>query len=132
MGRYTLVNVPHDCLMFTLMKAAENIYTKWDEPQRGCLLAMRQIILSAHPHITETVKYGMPCFCYDGKHFCYLWADKTTHRPYLLMVEGLRMQHPLLVQGDRKRMKALDIDPDADLPLETIQEILEEGLALYE
>lgn len=113
------------------MKAAETIYNKWDEPQHSCLLALRQIILGMHKNISETVKYGMPCFCYGKKHFCYLWTDKKTHHPYILMVDGNRMEHPLLIQGDRKRMKTLTINPNEDIPVDSIKEVLEMGLKLY-
>lgn len=112
------------------MKTTDNIYARWQDPQLSCLLAIRQIILSIHTDIAETVKYGMPCFLYLGKAFCYLWVDKQTKEPYILMVDGLIMKHPLLVQGDRKRMSILNIDPNADIPIQTIQEVLGEGLAL--
>jgi len=49
----------------------------------------------------------MPCFVYNKKQFCYLWTDKKTNNPYLLIVEGKNIDHPLLEQGDRKRMKIL-------------------------
>lgn len=113
------------------MKAAESIYSKWEEPQLGCLLAMRQIILKMSDDITETTKYGMPCFCYRDKHFCYLWADKKTKQPYILMVDGNRIDHPMLKQGDRKRMKILKVNPEEDLPVEGILEILAAALKLY-
>ena len=112
------------------MKATDNIYARWEEPQLGCLLAIRQIILNVNDGILETVKYGMSCFLYKDRPFCYLWIDKHNNFPYILMVDGLKMKHPLLVQGDRKRMSVLDIDPNADIPLDTIIEVLEEGLAL--
>lgn len=113
------------------MKAADEIYSKWDDPQRSCMLALRSIILKHDGHFTETIKYGMPCFCYQDKHFCYLWTDKKTLNPYILMVEGGRMKHPQLEQGTRKRMKVLNINPNEDLPIAAIQEILQEGIALY-
>lgn len=112
------------------MKPAETIYARWEEPQLGCLLATRQIILGLDKGITETVKYGMPCFMFHDKPFCYLWIDKHTGEPYILMVDGLKMKHPLLVQGDRKRMSALNIDPYADIPIDAIKEVLAEGLTL--
>lgn len=112
------------------MKTTENIYACWHEPQLSCLLVIRQIILNSDTHITETVKYGMPCFLYLGKAFCYLWVDKQTKEPYILMVDGLQMKHPLLVQGERKRMCILSINPEEDLPINTIKEVLTEGLAL--
>lgn len=113
------------------MKAAETIYNKWDEPQHSCLLAMRQIILSMDDNLTETVKYGLPCFCYGKKHFCYLWTDKKTRHPYILMVDGNRIDHPMLEQGDRKRMKILTVNPEEDLPVNAIKEVLRMALAFY-
>lgn len=113
------------------MKAADTIYERWDEPVKSCILAMRQLILGIDDNITETVKYGMPCFCYGKKHFCYLWADKHSGHPYLLVVEGKLLSHPELVQGDRKRMKIFTVDPNEDLPVDTIKDILEEALSLY-
>lgn len=112
------------------MKAADSIYDKWDEPQRGCLLALRQIIIDIDANLTETVKYSMPCFCYGTKPFCYLWTDKHTNHPYILMVDGNKLNHPQLVQGDRKRMKTFYVDPGQDIPVDVIREVLQEGLAL--
>lgn len=92
---------------------------------------MQAILLNFNEEITETVKYGMPCFCYKGKAFCYLWMDKKTNFPYFLLVEGNKMKHPKLESGDRKRMKVFIVNPEEDLPLEVIHEILSEALNLY-
>ena len=81
--------------------------------------------------VSETVKYEMPCFCYKKKMFCYLWTDKMTGEPYILMVEGKLLNHPELEQGSRSRMKILRIDPNEDLPIETIKLILNDALNLY-
>lgn len=109
----------------------DHFYLNKSEPNRSCLLALRSIILEQDENISETVKYGMPCFCFKKKMFCYLWVDKKTLAPYILMVEGKLIDHPLLVAGKRARMKTLSVDPNADLPVETIQEVLNLGLDLY-
>ncbi len=109
----------------------DQFYIENDEPKRSCLLALRDIILSTDTAITETRKYGMPCFCYQNKMFCYLWVDKKTDQPYLLMVEGKHLNHPKLEKGDRSRMKIFRVDANNDLPLETIQTILNQALDLY-
>lgn len=49
-------------------------------------------------------------------------SDKSTDKPYILMVEGKHLHHPLLEKGKRARMKILRIDPGKDLPVETILE----------
>lgn len=109
----------------------QQYYLGQREPVKSCLLALRSIILAADEHLTETQKYGMPCFCYKKKMFCYLWTDKKTGEPYILMVEGNSLHHPQLEVGERKRMKIFRVDPASDLPLHTIQDILQAGLNLY-
>lgn len=89
------------------------------------------IILEQDENITETQKYGMPCFCYKKKMFCYLWTDKKTDEPYILMVEGKYLDHPQLEQGDRSRMKIFRVNSIKDLPIKAIKSILQEALDLY-
>ncbi len=108
-----------------------NYYLSKQEPVRNCLLTLRSIILAQDPNITETQKYGMPCFCYKKKMFCYLWTDKKADEPYLLLVEGKYLDHPELEEGNRSRMKIFRVDPGKDLPIETIENILQKALDLY-
>lgn len=109
----------------------DHFYLDKEEPARSCLLALRSIILKQDSNISETRKYGMPCFCYKQRMFCYLWTDKKTNEPYILMVEGKHLEHPALEQGKRSRMKILRIDPGKDLPLSTVDLILNMGLDIY-
>ena len=113
------------------MEKLENYYLNKTEPNQSCLLALRSIILNQDKDITETQKWGMPCFCYKKKMFCYLWIDKKTNEPYILMVEGKHLNYPELEEGDRKRMKVLRVDPNQDLPIKTIETILQKALELY-
>lgn len=113
------------------MKDKENFYLEQEEPNKSCLLALRQIILEQDKNLSETIKYGMPCFCYHQKMFCYLWTDKKTHEPYVLMVEGNHLEHPKLEQGTRARMKIYRVNPSQDIPVKELKEVLDEGLALY-
>ncbi|MBF0649448.1 DUF1801 domain-containing protein [Dysgonomonas sp. GY75] len=114
-----------------MIDTLSNYYLNKEEPQKSCLLALRSIILNMDKDVSETVKYEMPCFCYKKKMFCYLWTDKKTGEPYILMVEGKLLNHPELEQGSRSRMKILRIDPNEDLPIETIKLILNDALNLY-
>lgn len=102
-------------------------YDRQPEALRGCLLALRDLILRFDAGLSETRKYGMPCFTLGKKHFCYLWVDKDKALPYLLFVDGAQITHPALVQGKRARMKVLYVDPARDLPLTDIETVL--GLA---
>ena len=101
------------------------------EPNKSCLLAMRDIVLKMDDQIAETRKYGMPCFCYKGKAFCYLWVDKKSNEPYFLMVEGKHLHHPKLETGNRLRMKIFRVNPKQDLPIDAIYSIMDQALGLY-
>ncbi|WP_411971662.1 DUF1801 domain-containing protein [Sphingobacterium sp. Lzh-3] len=106
------------------MQEIQHFYLNQKEPNKSCLLALRHIILQQDADVSETIKYGMPCFCYRKKAFCYLWTDKRTTFPYLLMVEGKHLDQVQLEAGQCLRMKTLPIDPQEDLPINTIGDIL--------
>lgn len=114
-----------------MLEELQNYYLNKEEPNKSCLLALRNIILNQDKDIAETRKWGMPCFCYKKKMFCYLWTDKKTDEPYILMVEGKYLDHPELEEGDRKRMKIFRVNPNIDLPIKKIERILEKALNLY-
>lgn len=109
----------------------EQFYLNKEEPYKSCLLALREIILKQDALITNELKYGMPMFCYKGKMFCYLWTDKKTNQPYIGFVEGNRLNHSKLEQGNRARMKILPINANADLPKNLIQDLLKQALDFY-
>jgi len=51
--------------------------------------------------------------------------------PYIMMVEGRHLDIPELVSGKRSKMKIFNIDPLEDLPVDTIDYILQIALDLY-
>lgn len=109
----------------------DNFYIEKGEPVRGCLVALREIILKLDNNVTAAWKYGMPFFCYKGKMFCYLWVDKKNGQPYIGIVEGKRFDEPFLIQDKRSRMKIMLFNPAMDLPIDLIQGILQRVLDLY-
>jgi hypothetical protein len=113
------------------MNALENYYLQQSEPNRSCLLALRDFILTQSKDISSSWKYGMPFFCINGKMFCYLWVHKKYKQPYIGIVEGLKIEHPLLLQEKRNRMKILLIDPEKDIPLKILKPLFKEVLNLY-
>jgi len=114
-----------------MLREIDNYFLQKDEPVKGCLLFLREYILNYDKGITEAWKYRMPFYCYKGKMFCYLWVHKKNGLPYIGIVEGRKIGHPLLIQEERARMKILLLDPTSDLPSETIGEILKTALDLY-
>lgn len=106
-------------------------YLQQSEPNQSCLLAMRTLILAQDEQVSECRKWGMPCFCYRKKMFCYLWKDKKSNEPYILFVEGKHLDHPKLEVGKRSRMKIFRLAPHEDLPTKIIEKLLQESLNLY-
>lgn len=113
------------------MSEKDHFYLQYNEPIRGCLLALKNIILLHDENITAEWKYGMPFFCYKGKMFCYLWVHKKQQKPYIGIVEGNRIEHPELIKEKRSRMKIMLFDANIDLPINTIQLILQQAFDLY-
>ena len=74
----------------------------------------------------------MPFFYYKGRMACYLWLDKKNFKPYLGIVEGARVNHDGLIAGNRKRMKIFMVDPNKNLPVRSLKQILKKMLRVYE
>ncbi|WP_214070453.1 DUF1801 domain-containing protein [Mucilaginibacter sp. dw_454] len=109
----------------------DNFYLQHSDEVNSCLLALRKLILDQDKDVTAEWKYRMPFFCYKGKMFCYLWADKVSHKPYIGFVEGKHLNHPDLILGERARMKILFVEPDQDLPVDDIEDLIKQALDLY-
>jgi hypothetical protein len=114
-----------------MLRPIDLYFQQQEEPGRTCLLFLRDYLQQYDSNITETWKYRMPFYCYKNKMFAYLWTRKKTGQPYLGIVEGIKIDHPLLLQEDRSRMKILLLDPATDIPLDTINTILDTALQLY-
>lgn len=115
-----------------MLRAIDNYYNTKEEPVKGCLQFLRQYILGLDKNITESLKYGMPFFCYNGKMLCYLWVHKKHKQPYIGIVEGAKINHPDLLTEKRARMKILLVDAENDIPVNKITAIFKDVLALYQ
>ena len=87
--------------------------------------------LQSDAELSETVKYGMPCFCLAQRAVCYLWTDEQSGYPYILFVDGNKLEHPSLLAGSRKRMKVLKVNPHEDIPVKLITDVLNSMLSVY-
>lgn len=113
----------------TLLRPVDQFFLNKEEPVKGCLEYLRAFILGLDKGVEEAWRYSAPFYFYKGKRFCYLWTDKKTKQPYIGFVDGLRIDHPSLIQEGRVRMKILPVDPCADLPVEMIRELLTTALS---
>jgi len=114
-----------------MLRELDTYYISQEEPTKGCLLALRHYILAFDPAMTETWTHRVPMFRYHGKLFCYLWTDKKTYVPYIGIYKGIEIEHPELILGNRKKMKIMYIDPEKDLPIKTLDVILNKAKDLY-
>lgn len=114
-----------------MSKELDDFYLRNEEPVRSCLLALSTLILRQDQNISTAWKYGMPFFCYQGKMFCYLWVHKKLRQPYIGIMEGKRIDHPDLILEKRTRIKIILFDPEQDLPIDTIETILNQAVGLY-
>lgn len=114
-----------------MLPPIDTYFSQHDEPIRSCLQFLRAYIPKQNPNLAEAWKYGMPFFCYNGKMMCYLWMHKKHHQPYIGFVDGNRLNHPGLIAEKRSRIKILLIDPAQDIPIDEINAILKEAVALY-
>ena len=114
-----------------MLKALDNFYEEQEEPNRSCMLALKSIILNYNPDFEAAWKYKLPCFTLNGTIFCYLWKDRKTQMPYISINKGIKIDHPALFLGNRTQFKLLYIDPNKDIPIETIHEIFALALKLY-
>jgi len=113
------------------MREIDNFFLQKDEPLKSCLIFLREFISAYDKNITEAWKYKMPFYCYKGKMFCYLWVNKKTQQPYIGIVEGRKIEHPLLIIEKRSRMKIILLDAQQDIPVKTIGEILKMAIDIY-
>jgi len=114
-----------------LMKELDHFYFEKEEPIKGCLLALRTIITDYNSNLIEDWKYRSPHFTFNNKNFCYLWVDPKTKFPYIGIIQGLKIEHPKLVKGNRTFVKVLPIDPEKDIPIDIIHEVLKMAIVLY-
>jgi hypothetical protein len=113
-----------------MLKEADYFFDTKAEPGRSCLQALRQLILRFDKDVAEIWRYSIPFYTFRGRRFCYLWVDKKSGWPYLGMVDGKLLEHPLLIAEKRSRMKIMLMNPEDDLPVEAINIILQSAISV--
>ncbi len=113
-----------------MIQQLQDYYLTLPEPTQGCFLAVRDYILAYDPLIAEAWKYRTPFFCYRGRIMSYLWINRKTQQPYLGVMDGKLIEHPQLRSEGRARVKVLSLDPAGELPLDVIDFVLQQSIAL--
>jgi len=113
------------------MKTLEAYYLSKPEPYQSCLLALRDIILSANPAICQVRKYQIPFFTYNDNKLGYLWLNGKK----LMMGFCIDKKLQIAMNADIKhkdQYESIQIDPNADLPVDLILQKLTYYIAMAE
>ncbi|MCC8424066.1 DUF1801 domain-containing protein [Mucilaginibacter sp. UR6-11] len=108
----------------------ESYYLSKPEPYQSCLLALKDIILRANPGICHERKFQIPFFTYKGKKLGYLWLDRKKLKVGFCRDKSLHEVIPGVKPKDK--YESLEIDPDADIPVDIILQKLSHYLALID
>ena len=114
-----------------MLRELDQFYLEQPEPNRSFMLGLRAFFLNYDTAITEAWKYRLPFFYYKNKPFCYIWKDKKTQQPYIGIVKAGLIEHPLLIKGNRKKMKVLYFDTSKDIPVKLLDEVFQLAMNLY-
>jgi hypothetical protein len=107
----------------------ENYYLKQPEPIQGCLLALKNIILSVDKEISHRRLYQIPVFYYREKKLAFLWVHRKrllfgiiTDKNILKFPEGVRR---------KDQYETMEVDPAKDIPIDNIIDRIQGQINLY-
>jgi hypothetical protein len=114
-----------------MLNYLDNYYFSQPEPEQSCLLFLRKFLLRYSPQIEEHWKYTTAFFTYKKKLFCYFSISKKSGALYIGFVDGNKIKHKKLVAEGRTQVRVFYIDPNKDIDIKNIKEILKEACKLY-
>lgn len=107
----------------------ENHFLKQPEPHCSCMLFLRKWLLGQG--LEEKFKYMTAMYYYKDKPFCYLTVTGKEKKLYIGFIKGHLMKHPKLEKEGRKQIKVIYLNPEKDLPIKTLSEIVRMAKKLY-
>ena len=108
----------------------ENYYLSKPEPYQSCLLALKAIVLAANPGICHERKFQIPFFTYRGKKLGYLWLNGKKLMIGFCLDKSLQPVVPNVKPKDM--YESFRIDPNADIPIDIIQERINYYISLID
>lgn len=112
-----------------MLNPLENHFLKQPEPQQSCMLFLRKWLIEQG--LEEQYKYMTAMYYFKGKAFCYMTVSGKEKNLYLGFIKGHLMKHPKLEQEGRKQIKVIYLNPEKDLPIKTLNEIVKMAKKLY-
>ncbi len=109
----------------------DNFFLKIPEPQQSTLLFLRYF-LKNEMQLQESMKFNTPFYYFENKWFGYLiYNAKKQHEIYFAFVKGYLINHPSLLSEGRKQIKIYRINPNTDIDMKTLQELVQLLKKLY-
>jgi hypothetical protein len=108
----------------------ESYYLSKPEPYQSCLLALRDVILRANSGICHERKFQIPFFTYKGKKLGYLWINGRKLMLGFCLDKSLQEVSEGVKSKDK--YESMQIDPNADLPVDIILQKLTYYLTLID
>lgn len=98
-------------------------------PQKEILIALRNIILAAHPFMEEKIRYGVPFFDYLGA-MCYLSIPAKKNYVYIGFIHGkdLSNEQGILETKERKQIRSISYFSVEEMKEELLREVLQEAI----
>ena len=112
-----------------MLNPLENYFLSKPEPHKSAMLFLRQWLIEQG--LEEHYKYTTAFYTFRSQAFCYMSVRAKDSKLYLGFVEGHLLKHPLLQKEGRKQIKVLYLDPEKDLPIKTLKEIVKMAKQLY-
>lgn len=110
--------------------SSDDYYLKHQEPWQSCLLALKYLIMKVDENIMHEMAYQIPLFTYKGYRLAFLWI---TRKKLLLGLITDKKALPLINGKKQKdRYEMIEIDPNADLPKELIEDKIRQRIKLYD
>lgn len=105
----------------------DDYFDSKEEPMKGFLLALKDVILRFDPEMGVSWKWRTPFFSLGKSMICYLSIQNKTKRPYLGFGFGMQFNHPALLAEGRKMIKVVYFDENEDINVDLLYEILTEA-----
>lgn len=89
-------------------------FATYDNPQKDLVLAVREVVLSADPRVTETIKWKAPTFVYRGNIASFFPRTKT--HVALMFHTGASLPDPTgLLEGEGQTSRVARFADAADV-----------------
>lgn len=100
----------------------ESYFSRFDEPVRRKMEQIRSLVFDMLPEATETIKYGIPTFVYNGNLVHY--AGYRHHIGFYPVPSGLERFKDELARYKQGK-GSIQFPLDEELPLELIKRIVQ-------